>query len=175
MNATYTKEDGTFSMPMLSTGTYSVAPINDSIWSNYEYTTTVTNGEVTQIGDILVEVSPYPDLTLDNSGVSELTANSVTLETVTELYGNSIAGRGYKILPTSDTRDPMDGSTKSVSTTTGDYTLDYFSLKITGLTAETEYKVRAYTSLYRHKPDGTLTTINIYSDIFIFTTPASTK
>jgi hypothetical protein len=167
----YAFDDGVFSIKRMAAGNYSLWLINDSVLFSNEVSFSLGDGEDKYLGDLQVEVAPYPE-----TSVSLVLANPGSLDLrvdVTE-NGNAIRGRGIKFMPAIEPGDPAeDGTAKSISWPPQS---EYWEQTLTGLDPDTEYKMKSYVYIYRGLTSGgSNNVVYIYSDEVSFTTASAGK
>lgn len=176
LHLTITDAKGNFTVGRLSAGKYSVVPTNDSLYSPLDVFADVDGGAVVNVPDIKIKLTDLPVLTLDQViGVQEVTNSSMTLRTLVNDGHSTITSRGYSYLKSSDPRDASEGTKKAHSISLNPFDLTFYEFPVTGLTSNTEYKIKAYVRLPRggFNDNGGKKHVLVYSDntIYVKTLP----
>jgi hypothetical protein len=160
-----TDNDGKYTVGRLSTGNYSLVPTNDSLYSPVDVFADVTDGNETTVADIKIKLTDLPILTLNLTGVLDVTRNTMTLKTLVNDGRSTVLTRGYTYLRSNDARDVTLFGIRKTHVITEPFDLTQFQTTMTGLTANAEYKIRAYAIVPRGGIDnnGVQRTVTIYS------------
>lgn len=164
---TFSMSDGTFKINRMVEGNYSMIVFNDSIITTNPVTFSLGDGEDKDLGNISVEVAPYPEIS--NITLQTATSSSFDLRVDVEENGNAVWGRGIYYLPASDPSDLIEeGEDK---TTKYPPNREYWETTISGLDPDTQYRMKAYVYIKRGVDEsGSTNYVYIYSEEYTFST-----
>lgn len=174
LDLTFTNNDGVFTINRMPAANYSVTIFNDSIIAIGDYTFDLADDEEYDVGAISVDLAPLP--VFENFTVLENNSTSALIRLDVNDGGNTVVSRGVKILPASDTRDPAVSGASLTANWRDTWDLTFWEQDLTGLAPETEYKLKAYVTIYRGlTSSGGKRLVYVYSDEYTFTTAAEAK